>query len=223
MFSKKIIDTDWFMDMPQSAQNLYFHLSMRADDDGFVDSPQRICRMVGSSNDDYRLLIAKSFIIPFESGICVIKDWRINNYLRSDRYTPTTHTEERSQLSIEESGAYIVGIPQGIPSLDTKSNTKPNSKSILLTNSDEEYISKKKKTFTPPTYEEVLEYAQSRNRADLAKKFFDYFTTGNWVDSNGKRVRNWKQKFITWEQHNATTPQPLTKDFDTSVYDRPDD
>ena len=91
MFSKKIIDTDWFMDMPSSSQNLYFHLSMRADDDGFVSSPNRIIKMVGASNDDYRLLITKKFIIPFDSGICVIKDWRINNYLRADRHSDTIY------------------------------------------------------------------------------------------------------------------------------------
>jgi len=106
MFSKKIIDTDWFMDMPQSSQNLYFHLSMRADDDGFVSSPQRIIKMVGANNDDYKLLIGKKFIIPFESGVCVIKDWRINNYLRSDRYTETQYLLEKSQLDILENGEY---------------------------------------------------------------------------------------------------------------------
>ena len=130
MFSKKIIDTDWFMDMPSSSQNLYFHLSMRADDDGFVSSPNRIIKMVGASNDDYRLLITKRFIIPFDSGICVIKDWRINNYLRADRHTDTIYQEEKDMLSINENGEYQLGIPSGIPKVDpvyTKSNSISNS------------------------------------------------------------------------------------------------
>ena len=111
MFSKKIIDTDWFMDMPASTQNLYFHLSMRADDDGFVASPKRIIKLVGASDDDYKLLIVKKFIIPFDSGVCVITDWRINNYLRADRHSDTVYTEEKKSLSIDENGRYVAGIP----------------------------------------------------------------------------------------------------------------
>lgn len=137
MFSKKIIDTDWFMDMPASTQNLYFHLSMRADDDGFVASPKRIIKLIGASDDDYRVLIAKHFIIPFESGVCVISDWRINNYLRSDRYTETTYKEEKKMLSVNENGKYELGIPSGIPMVDTDiylSNSKSNT--ISNTNID---------------------------------------------------------------------------------------
>ena len=131
MFSKKIIDTDWFMDMPASTQNLYFHLSMRADDDGFVANPKRIIKLVGASEDDYKLLIAKKFIIVFDSGICVIKDWRINNYLRADRYTETIYQEEKSQLSLGENEEYVVGIPSGIPLVSTElSNTNTNTNSI---------------------------------------------------------------------------------------------
>src|SRR5699024_9766240 len=146
MFSKKIIDTDWFMDMPITTQCLYFHLSMRADDDGFVSSPQRIIRMIGASNDDYKLLIAKRFVIPFDSGVCVIKDWRINNYLRNDRYTETIYKEEKRQLSLNSNNEYecsaeVVGsgdgIPHGIPTVNpvytypnTNSNTDTNSNNI---------------------------------------------------------------------------------------------
>lgn len=85
MFAKTIIDSDAFLDMPMSTQALYFHLSMRADDDGFINNPKKIQRMIGSSEDDMRVLCAKSFVIPFESGVVVIKHWRINNYLRADR------------------------------------------------------------------------------------------------------------------------------------------
>ena len=111
MFSKKIIDTDWFMDMPASSQNLYFHLSMRADDDGFVASPKRIIKLIGATEDDYKILIGKKFIIPFDSGVCVITDWRINNYLRNDRYAETVYKEEKEQLTLNENGKYILGIP----------------------------------------------------------------------------------------------------------------
>ena len=133
MFSKKIIDTDWFMEMPASSQNLYFHLSMRADDDGFVASPKRIIKLVGASDDDYKVLIAKKFIIPFDSGVCVISDWRINNYLRNDRYTETIYQNEMKSLIVDESGKYNLGIPNGIPmvsSVLSNSNTNSNTDSL---------------------------------------------------------------------------------------------
>lgn len=108
MFAKSIIDSDAFLDMPLSTQALYFHLSMRADDEGFINNPKKIQRMIGASEDDLKLLIAKSFIIPFESGIVVIKHWRIHNYIRQDRLHPTKYTEERGLLEIKENGAYTI-------------------------------------------------------------------------------------------------------------------
>ena len=89
MFAKTIIDSDAFLDMPLSTQALYFHLSMRADDDGFINNPRKIQRMIGASGDDLKLLLAKSFLIPFDSGIVVIKHWRIHNYIQKDRYKGT--------------------------------------------------------------------------------------------------------------------------------------
>ena len=106
MFAKTIIDSDSFLDMPLSAQALYFQLSMRADDDGFVNSPKRIQRMIGASEDDLKLLIAKSFVLVFDTGVIVIKHWRINNWIRADRKISTTYTDELDMLHIKENGAY---------------------------------------------------------------------------------------------------------------------
>lgn len=106
MFAKSIIDSDMFLDMPVSTQNLYFHLGMRADDDGFVNSPQKILRMVSCSKNDMDMLIFKNLIIPFETGVCVIKHWRIHNLIRKDRYTETIHTHEKSQLKSDTSKVY---------------------------------------------------------------------------------------------------------------------
>lgn len=106
MFAKTIVDSDAFLDMPMSSQNLYFHLSMRADDDGFINNPKKIQRMIGASDDDMKILCAKAFVIPFESGIVVIKHWRISNYIRSDRYKPTVYQEEFHQLEVKPNGAY---------------------------------------------------------------------------------------------------------------------
>ena len=108
MFAKTIIDSDSFLDMPLSTQALYFHLSMRADDDGFINNPKKIQRMIGCGDDDLKLLIAKAFLIPFESGIVVIKHWRIHNYIRSDRYKPTVYHDEAEQLTIKNNKAYTL-------------------------------------------------------------------------------------------------------------------
>ncbi len=107
MFSLKIIDTDAFLDMSPTAQLLYFHLAMRADDDGFVASPKKIMKMANGADDDMRILIAKQYLIPFESGVCVIKDWKIHNYIQTDRYAETEYKEEKGKL-IEKDGKYLL-------------------------------------------------------------------------------------------------------------------
>ena len=106
MFAKTIIDSDAFLDMPLPTQALYFHLSMRADVEGFVNNPKKIQRMIGAADDDAKMLIAKNFVIPFESGVVVIKHWKIHNYIRHDRLNETAYTEERSQLVLKDNGAY---------------------------------------------------------------------------------------------------------------------
>ena len=108
MMSMHIIDSDAFMDMPHSSQNLYMHMLMRADDDGFVASPKKIGRMIGSNDDDLKVLIGKRFVIPFESGICVIKHWRIHNYIQSDRYNATKYLEEKALLKVKDNGGYTL-------------------------------------------------------------------------------------------------------------------
>ena len=106
MFSKSVVLSDAFLDMPMSARCLYFTLSMFGDDDGFVNSPKAIMRQCGASEDDFKILFAKKFILPFDSGVIVIKHWRLNNYLRSDRYTPTKYLEEKAMLKVEANGVY---------------------------------------------------------------------------------------------------------------------
>ncbi len=113
MFAKTIIDSDAFLDMPQSTQLLYFHLSMRADDDGFINNPKNIMRMVGCKEDDLAVLSTKKFIIPFESGVVVIKHWKIHNYIQKDRYHETKYKEEKSLLNIDENNAYTKCIQDG--------------------------------------------------------------------------------------------------------------
>lgn len=106
MFSKTIIDSDAFLEMPLSTQALYFHLNMRADDDGFINNPKKIQRMVGCADDDFKILLAKRFIMAFESGVIVIKHWRLHNCIRRDTYKETLYIEEKSSLYVKPDGAY---------------------------------------------------------------------------------------------------------------------
>ena len=118
MFAKTIVLSDAFLDMSMSARCLYFTLSMLADDDGFVNSPRAVMRQCGASDDDMKLLIAKKFVLVFDSGVIVVKHWRVNNYLRNDRYTETKYVDEKALLTLDEKGIYHreePGIPGGIP------------------------------------------------------------------------------------------------------------
>jgi hypothetical protein len=119
MFTKKIIDSDAFLDMPLSTQALYFHLNMRADDDGFINNPKKIMRMIGASEDDLKVLCLKRFVIPFESGVMVIKHWKMHNYIQKDRYKPTVYTEELALLEVKENGSYTDCI-QAVDNMDTQ-------------------------------------------------------------------------------------------------------
>ncbi len=110
MFSLQIVDTDAFLEMPISTQLLYFHLVMRADDEGFVGSPKKIMKMVGLNDDDLKVLIGKRFVLSFDSGVVVVKHWLIHNTIRMDRLNPTTYSKEKKMLTLKENKAYTEGL-----------------------------------------------------------------------------------------------------------------
>lgn len=151
MFSKLITDSDLFLDMPQSTQLLYFHISMHGDDDGFINNPKSIMRNAGCRDDDMKILIAKQFIIPFESGVIVIKHWKIHNYIRSDRYNETK-CPEKSMIETLENKEYqlkkaVDGIPVGIPMVDKLDTQVRLGKDSIGKDSIEQY--KKNKRVSP--------------------------------------------------------------------------
>ena len=117
MMSKSIIKSDTFLDMPSTTQNLYFHMLLDADDDGFINAPKSIMRMIGAKDDDMKVLTAKQFVIPFESGVVVIKDWKIHNYIQNDRYKPST-LPERDLLNIQKDKTYT--LKSDVSTMDTK-------------------------------------------------------------------------------------------------------
>jgi uncharacterized phage protein (TIGR02220 family) len=120
MFAKTIIDSDAFIDMPLSTQALYFHLSMRADDEGFINNPKKIMRMIGASQNEMELLLAKKYVLSFDSGVVVIKHWHIHNYIQKDRFKPSLYSEERDSVILSDNKIYTERVQDGY-NMDTRS------------------------------------------------------------------------------------------------------
>lgn len=204
MFAKTIIDSDSFLDMPLSAQCLYFHLSMRADDDGFVNNPRKIMRMIGASDDDARILIAKKFLIAFESGVVVIKHWRIHNYIRKDTYNETKYKEEKATLALDENNSYT---SRGRLVDGTLTQDRLGKDSIVDLNntnslSKKENISNTKKgthKFVPPTLEDVKAYCQERNNGVDPNKWYDHYLAVGWKVGKNP-MKDWKAAVRKWEE-----------------------
>lgn len=186
MFSKKITETDLFMDMPLSSQALYLHLMMSADDDGFVGNSKTILRMVGASHDDFKLLEAKQFILVFDDGITVIKDWRVHNYIRKDTYQQTIYKKELKQLSIDDNGAYKKDRPRSVDETLTQVRLGKDSigkSSLGQIDDDDELINKSLKNensnnpFQKISIEELL--VNNPETRDLANELFSDLIVDN--------------------------------------------
>lgn len=185
MFAKTIVTSDAFLDMPMSARCLYFTLGMFADDDGFVNNPRSILRQIGASNDDMNVLIAKKFVLTFESGVIVIKHWRINNYLRNDRYHATTYQDEKKQLTIDENGAYT---DNGIPTVYQRYTESSIGKNSIGESTD-----------GTPTLDDIKDYCKERDNGVDADRFYNYYAARGWK-INGETVYDWKALLRTWEE-----------------------
>ena len=197
MFAKTIIDSDAFLDMPLSTQALYFHLSMRADDDGFINNPRKIQRMVGCGDDDAKLLIAKNFIIPFDSGVVVIKHWRIHNYIRNDRYKESVYQEEKAMLDVKDNKAYTLGIPSG-DQMDTQ--VRLGKDSIGKESIDVVYEPPKPTRHKYGLYENVLFTDEEFEK--LKTEFPDYMERierlSEYIASTGKKYKNHLATIRAW-------------------------
>lgn len=211
MFAKTIIDSDAFIDMPVTARLLYYDLGMRADDDGFVNSPKKIMRMVGASQDDLTILITKKFIIPFDTGVVVIKHWRIHNYIRQDRKHETKYEQEMAQLAVKENGAYTLATT--CQSNDSQLTGTCPTEVRLGEDSLGKDKEEKRKRFTPPTLTDVKQYCEERNNHVDAERFIDFYESKGWVVGKSK-MKDWKAAVRTWEKNstpqkpNITIPMP---------------
>ena len=212
MFSLDVVDTDAFLDLPSSSQALYFHLGMRADDDGFVSSPKRITATVSASPDDLKLLAAKGFIIPFESGVCVIRDWKVNNQIRPDRYKPTLYTEEKNKLPALIESGMTLGIPNDIPAVST-------GKDRLGKVKGDKAAKPPRARFIPPTLEEVAAYCHERGNKVDPQRVHDYYTANGWTQGKGKPIKDWRAAVRTWEAGRQQERQPVQQQPDLSWRD----
>lgn len=205
MITKKVTDDDHFMELSASAQALYLHLSMAADDDGFCNQVAISMFKAHASVQDLQALLEKRYIYQFDNGVIVIKHWRMANALRKDRYTPTAFQEEFKKLKLKENGVYTL-VPDGcqvdancLPQIRLDQDRLDQDRLIPSKEGNSEPKNGKKQ-FIPPTLDEVKQYCRERNSTVDPVKFFDYYSVGQWKDSKGNPVRNWKQKLLTWER-----------------------
>lgn len=208
MVSLTIADSDAFLDLPLSAQVLYFHLLVRADDEGFI-TPKKIIRLAGCSQADLETLIKEGFLFQFDR-VVAIKHWKIHNSIKADRFTPTVYTAELAQLRVNDNKEYTLADSaciQDVSKLEPNciqngSSAEPQyRKEEVNKNSKEESISHPRHRI-PPTFEMVEEYALERQAAGKPPvdphRFFDYYESKGWMVGKG-RMKNWQAAFRTWE------------------------
>lgn len=218
MFAKTIVTSDAFLDMPPSARCLYFLLAMLADDDGFVNAPNSIMRQAGATLDDMKLLIVKRFVLTFESGVIVIKHWKIHNLIQKDRYKETTYLEEKAMLTLDDKNAYTeadsIVYPeciQPVSNMDTqvrvgKSSTVQDSVGKGI-EEDASPPPTRPKRFIPPTFGEVATYCQERGNSVDPLSFISYYESNGWMVGKNK-MKDWKAAVRTWEQRKKPQNRP---------------
>jgi len=200
MFSLDIVASDAFLEMPTSSRELYFHLGMYADDDGFV-SPKKIMRMVGATEDDLKILLAKRFLIVFENGVVVIKHWKMNNYIKNDRYKETVYVEEKKALITKDNGSYTECI-QNVSKLETQVRLgKVRLGKVSIDNS----------RFAPPNIEEVKKYCDERQNSVDPQTFVDHYEANGWFRGKTK-IKNWQACVRTWEKSSQSKGILILKD-----------
>lgn len=229
MFAKTIIDSDAFLDMPMSARLLYYDLAMRADDDGFINSPKKIMRFVGASIDDLNILAIRKFIIPFDNGVVVIKHWRIHNYIRKDTYKETAYTSEKSLLEEDRNHAYRL-INSDKTALCQPSVNEPSTNRQRTVDAGKDRIGKdrlgKDKEISPTRhkygeYQNVL--LSDEDLEKLKKEFLDWSDRiehlSAYMASTGKSYKNHLATIRNWARRDSKTPTADVKPTGRASYD----
>ena len=205
MFSLDIVDTDAFLDMPSSAQNLYFHIGMRSDDDGFCANPLRIIKIVNASKDDLNLLIFKKFLLQCENGVVVVKHWWMHNTKRKDTYKRSNYLDDNPNLKIDTNKAYTYN-ENGVSYLSVNGaltqdkiskdnliyNTQESQKTHVCVHEEEEHI-------FIPTLEDVENFVKKNNLKVKPILFFNHYKALDWKIKD-RPITNWKALLLTWER-----------------------
>lgn len=205
MFAKSIIDSDIFVTMPISTQALYFHLAMRADDDGFVSNPKSIAKIIGVNEDDLKILAAKKYILAFESGVVVIKHWNINNYIQKDRYKPTTYYEEKAMLTEDSKNAYKFKDSFQCIQNVYKMDTQVSIDKVSIDKNRLDKVSIDNNNITP-TYDDIKKYCDEKGYEIDIEDFMHYWTERDWkrYDSKIKKyvpIKDIKGTIRTWAKN----------------------
>lgn len=237
MFARSITDSDAFTDMPLSSQALYFHLGMSADDDGVVNNPKRIQRCIGASDDDLTVLAAKRFVIPFDSGVIVIKHWKVNNYIRPDRYNATNYTSEIMQLVEDGNGAYALpssepveqlgiptvdqrytsGIPDGIPTVDP-GKVRLGKDSLGKARLDKDGGKPPERAqFKKPTLDEVAAYIQESGYNIDPQRFIDYYESNGWHVGKSS-MKDWRAAIRNWVRNSKESGKGVSPNAEIREY-----
>jgi len=214
MFTQKIIDSDAFLDMPLSTQALYFHLNMRADDDGFINNPKRIQRTIGASDDDLKLLIAKRFVICFENGVIVIKHWRMHNTLRKDRYNPTQYQEQFAQLDVKDNNAYTEKCIDGVAT-----TWQPNGNHLATQYSIDKYsIDKKSIVEDSASESDDSEPSPKPSKKPVKHKYGEYnnvLLTDDELDKLKSEYSDWEERIERLSSYVASTGKSYKSHYAT--------
>ena len=214
MLNKTVVESDPFFEMPADSQALYMHLVLNADDEGFVGNPETIRRMTGFSKDSLKLLIAKGFLISFQSGVVVVTHWEMQNKIQPSRKTKTIFTDEKGLLIVDEQGKYLIFNNSSEPCqqdadkmseecqrvADKTSEQVSIGKDSIGKGSINNNVGRKMSHFTPPTVEEVQEYCFERGNAVDAQSFVDFYTSKGWYVGKTK-MKDWKASVRTWEKN----------------------
>ena len=205
MFAKSVIDSDAFLELPAKCQLLYFHLGMRADDDGFVNKARAILRLTGCTEADMKTLIAAQYLISFPSGVVVIRHWNVHNYIKKDRYRETIHKEEKAMLGLEDSRVYTRVDPTwtqsgtGSEPQDRLDKVSSDQVSLNQESAGDCCLPEAGAMARPPTATEVMIYVKQKKYHIDPERFVSFYNKNGWMEQ-GKPMTDWKKAVDLWQQ-----------------------
>ena len=210
-FSKDFTNTDSFQTIDPSAQALYFHIGVNADDDGFIGNPLSITRCIGVSEKDISVLVDKGFLIPFPGGIYLVTDWLVNNYIRTDRYHSTVHQDFFRQVYLSADKRYSLDPNVGIPAVDAV-KMRLGKNSIEEISIDEVMSGQLTNHFIPPSLSEIKEYCIENSIPVDPESFIDYYESNGWKVGKNP-MKDWRAAVRVWARNEKHPSGNTVPDF----------